>query len=129
MHDSSGNMAVNLNFIYLHRNFVNRSFLLLNKKWNSLQVFTLTSEEGGLVTITFEINMASLTLGCHVHMFVVDDVLSKLKGFSFNKGKVKEVIVRIGSSLHFHREKDLFLSSSKNNDRVHKGFDLVEVIT
>ena len=29
--DSSGNMAVNLNFIYLHRNFVNRSFLLLNK--------------------------------------------------------------------------------------------------
>ena len=32
MHDLSGNMAVNLNFIYLHRNFVNRSFLLLNKK-------------------------------------------------------------------------------------------------
>ena len=63
MHDSSGNMAVNLNFIYLHRNFVNRSFLLLNKKWNSLQVFTLTSEEGGLVTITFEINMASLVSG------------------------------------------------------------------
>ena len=89
----------------------------------------LTSEEGGLVTITFEINMASLALGRHVHMFVVDDVLSKLKGFSFNKGKVKEVIVRIGSSLHFHREKDLFLSSSKNSDRVHKRFDLVEVIT
>ena len=129
MHDSSGNMAVNLNFIYLHRNFVNRSFLLLNKKWNSLQVFTLTSEEGGLVTITFEINMASLALGRHVRLFVVDDVLSKLKGFSFNKGKVKEVIVRIGSSLHFHREKDLFLSSSKNSDRVHKRFDLVEVIT
>ena len=63
MHDSSANMAVNLNFIYLHRNFVDRSFLLLNKKWNSLQVFTLTSEEGGLVTITFEINMASLALG------------------------------------------------------------------
>ena len=40
-----------------------------------------------------------------------------------------EVIVRIGSSLHFHREKDLFLSSSKNNDRVHKRFDLIEVIT
>ena len=128
MHDSSGNMAVNLNFIYLHRNFVNRSFLLLNKKWNSLQVFTLTSEEGGLVTITFEINMASLALGCHVRLFVVD-VLSKLKGFSFNKGKVKEVIVWIGSSLHFHREKDLFLSSGKNSDRVHKCFDLVEVIT
>ena len=32
MHDSLGNMAMNLNFIYLHRNFVNRSFLLLNKK-------------------------------------------------------------------------------------------------
>ena len=59
----------------------------------------------------------------------MDDVLSKLKGFSFNKGKVKEVIVRIGSSLHFHREKDLFLSSSMNSDRAHKRFDLVEVIT
>ena len=83
------------------------------------------------MTITFEINMASLALGRHVRMFVVDDVLSKLKGFLFNKGKVKEVIVRIGSSLHFHRERerDLFLSSSKNSDRVHKHFDLVEVIT
>ena len=82
------------------------------------------------MTITFEINMESLALGRHVRLFVVDDVLSKLKGFfSFNKGKVKEVIVRIGSSLHFHREKDLFLSSSKNSDGVHKRFDLVEVIT
>ena len=45
-----------------------------------------------------------------VTMFVVDDVLSKLKGFSFNKGKVIEVVVRIGSSLHFHRERDLYLS-------------------
>ena len=63
------------------------------------------------MTITFEISMASLALGRHVRLFVVDDVLSKLTGFSFNKGKVKEVIVRIGSSLHFHREKDLFLSS------------------
>ena len=89
----------------------------------------MTSEEGGLVTITFEINMVSLMLDCYVCMFVVDDVLSKLKGFLFNKGKVIEVIVRIGSSLHFHREKDLFLSSSKNSDRVHKRFDLVEVIT
>ena len=71
----------------------------------------MTSEEGGLVTITFEIIAASLALVHRVRMFVVDDVLSKLKGFSFNKGKVKEVIVRIGSSLHFHREKDLFLSS------------------
>ena len=52
-------------------------------------------------------------MGRHVCMFVVDDVLSKLKGFSCNKGKVIEVIVRIGSSLNFHREKDLFLSSSK----------------
>ena len=81
------------------------------------------------MTITFEINVASLALVHRVRMFVVDDVLSKLKGFSFNKGKVKEVIVRIGSSLHFHREKDLFLSSRKNSDRVHKRFDLVEVIT
>ena len=54
MHDPSCNMAVNLNFIYLHRNFVNRSFVLFNKKRNSLQVFTLTSEGGGLVTITFK---------------------------------------------------------------------------
>ena len=68
-------------------------------------------------------------MGCHVRMFVRDGVLSKLRGFSFNKGKVIDVIVRIGSSLHFHREKDLFLSSSKNSDRVHKRFDLVEVIT
>ena len=72
--------------------------------------------------------MASLVLGHHVRMFLVDDVLSKLKGFSFNKGKVIEVIVRIGSSLHFHGEKDLFLSSSKNGDRVNKHFNLVEVI-
>ena len=79
------------------------------------------------MTITFEINMASLALGRHVRLFVVDDVLSKLKGFSFNKGKVIEVIVRIGSSLHL--QKDLFFSSSKNSDRVHKSFNLVEVIT
>ena len=86
----------------------------------------MTSEEGGLVTITFKINMASLVW---VVMFVVDDVLSKLKSFSFNKGKVIEVIVRMGSSLHFHREKDLFLSSSKSSDRVHKRFHLVGVVT
>ena len=78
------------------------------------------------MTITFKINMASLVW---IVMFVVDDVLSKLKSFLFNKGKVIEVIVQMGSSLHFHREKDLFLSSSKNSDRVHKRFDLVEVIT
>ena len=45
------------------------------------------------MTITFEINMASLVLDCHVRLFVVDDILSKLKGFLFNKRKVKEVIV------------------------------------
>ena len=60
------------------------------------------------MTITFKINMASLVW---VVMFVVDNVLSKLKSFSFNKGKVIEVMVRMGSSLHFHIEKDLFLSS------------------
>ena len=71
-----------------------------------------------------------LSVGRHVCMFVVDDVLSKLKGFSFNKGKVIEVVIRVGSSLHFHRERDLyFLYSSKNSDHVHKHFDLVEVIT
>ena len=80
------------------------------------------------MTITFKINIVSLALGYHVRMFVVDDVLSKQKGFSFNKGKVKEVIIQIGSSLHFYREQYLFLSSSKNSDRVHKHFDLVEVI-
>ncbi|CAH3123833.1 unnamed protein product [Pocillopora meandrina] len=41
--------------------------------------------EGGSMTITFEINMASLVW---VVMFVVDNVLSKLKGYLFNKGKV-----------------------------------------
>ena len=59
-------------------------------------------------------------------------ILSKLKGFSFNKGKVIEVVVRIGSSLHFHIKRERFvplLSSSKNNDRVHEHFDVVEVIT
>ena len=67
--------------------------------------FYFDFREGGLVTITFEINMASLVLGRHVRMFVVDDVLLKLKGFPLNKGKGKEVIVRIGSSLYFHRER------------------------
>ena len=50
-----------------------------------------------------------LSVGRHVCMFEVDDVLSKLKGFSFNKGKVIEVVVRIGSSLHFHREREIYL--------------------
>ena len=58
------------------------------------------------MSISFEINMVS---SAWVVMFVVDDVLSKLKGFSFKKGKVIEVVVRIGSSLHFHRERDLYL--------------------
>ena len=56
----------------------------------------------------------------------------KLKGFSFNKGKVIEEVVRIGSSLDFHGERERFvpfLSSSKNSDRVHEHFDLVEVTT
>ena len=54
--------------------------------------------------------------------FVVDDVLknSKLKGFSFYKGKVIEAVVR-ERFVPFH-------SSSKNSDRVHKHFNLVEVI-
>ena len=51
-----------------------------------------------------------LSVGCHVWRFVVDDVLSKIKVFSFNKGKVIEVVVRIGSSLYFHKERDLYLS-------------------
>ena len=51
-----------------------------------------------------------LCVGRHVCMVVVDDVLSKLKGFWFNKGKVIEVVVRIGSSLHFiEREICIFL--------------------
>ena len=78
------------------------------------------------MTITFEIK----SVGCHVCMFVVDDVLSKLKGFPLNKGKVIEVVIQIGSSLHFYRERFVsFLSSSKNSDRVHEHFNLVEVIT
>ena len=47
----------------------------------------MTSEEGGLVTITFEINVASLALVHRVRMFVVDDVLSKLKVFRLTKEK------------------------------------------
>ena len=71
-----------------------------------------------------------LSVGCRVCMFVVDDVLSKLKGFPFNKGKIIEVVIRIGSFLHFYRERFVpFLSSSKNSDRVHEHFNLVEVIT
>ena len=42
-----------------------------------------------------------LASGRHVRMFVGGGVLSKLKGFSFIKGKVKEVIVQIRSSLHY----------------------------
>ena len=34
-----------------------------------------------------------LSVGPHVCMFVVDDVLSKLRGFSFKKGKVIELVV------------------------------------
>ena len=59
------------------------------------------------MTITLEIIMASLVLGRHARMFVVDDRLSKLKGFSCNKGKIIEVIVRIGNSLYFHREREI----------------------
>ena len=60
------------------------------------------------MTITFEINMVSFVWVVMFAFFVVDDVLSKLKGFSFNKGKVIEVVIRVGSSLHFHRERDLY---------------------
>ena len=58
-------------------------------------------------------------------------ILLKLKGFSFDKENVTEVVVRIGSSLHFHGEGDLYLSflREKKRDRVHEHFDLVEVIT
>ena len=59
------------------------------------------------MTITLEIIMASLVLGRHARVFVVDDGLSKLKGFSCNKGKIIEVIVRIGNSLNFHREREI----------------------
>ena len=58
----------------LHRNFINRSFVLLNKKWNSLQVFTLTSEEGGLVTIILSKSTWLPSVIMFV-MFVGDDVL------------------------------------------------------
>ena len=60
------------------------------------------------MTITFEINMVSFVWVVMFAFFVVDDVLSKLKGFSFNKGKVIEIVIRVGSSLHFHRERDLY---------------------
>ena len=37
-------------------------------------------------------------------------ILSKVKGFLFDKENVIEVVVQIGSSLHFHGERDLYLS-------------------
>ena len=37
-------------------------------------------------------------------------ILSKVKGFSFDKENVIEVVVQIGSALHFHGERDLYLS-------------------
>ena len=72
-----------------------------------------------------------LSVGCHVCMLTLQwMILSKLKGFSFNKENIIEVVVRIVSSLHFHGERFVpFLSSRKNSDRVHEHFDLVEVIT
>ena len=48
-----------------------------------------------------------LSVGRHVCMFVVDNVLSRLKSFSFNKGKVMEVIVRIGSSFYIFIERKI----------------------
>ena len=70
-------------------------------------------------------------MGRHVCMLTLQwMILSKLKGFSFNKENIIEVVVRIVSSLHFHGERFVpFLSSRKNSDRVHEHFDLVEVIT
>ena len=61
-------------------------------------------KEGRLVTISF------LSVGHHVCMFVVDDVLSKLGGFSFNKGKVTGSSRSNKEFLTFHRERDLYLS-------------------
>ena len=89
----------------------------------------MIKQEGKTGDNYFQNQHGVLSVGCHVCMFVVDDVLSKLKGFPLNKGKVVEVVIRIGSSLHFYRERFVpFLSSSKNSDRVHKHFNLVEVI-
>ena len=62
------------------------------------------------MTITFENNMVSLAW---VVMFACNFmwmILSKLKSFLFNKENVIEVVVRIGSSFHFHGERDLYLS-------------------
>ena len=57
-------------------------------------------------------------------------IMSKLKGFSFDKENGTEVVVRIGSSIFSWRERFVpFLSSRKNGDRVHEHFDLVEDIT
>ncbi|CAH3145905.1 unnamed protein product [Pocillopora meandrina] len=43
--------------------------------------------------------MASFALDRHVRLFVVDDVLSKLKGFSFNKGKVRKLEFLLADAL------------------------------
>ena len=72
----------------------------------------------------------ALGVGRHVCMLTLQwMILSKLKGFSFNKENVIEVVVPIGSSLHLHGERDcIFLSSRKNSDRVHEHFDLVKAL-
>ena len=74
------------------------------------------------MTITFKINM--------VFHFVVDDTVNSKRFFVQQR--------KIYRSSHSNREFFTFswrerfvpfLSSSKNSDRVHKHFDLVEVIT
>ena len=59
-------------------------------------------------------------------MFVVDDVLSKLKSFFFQQRKSRRTNCLNGEFLHFRRGDDLFLSSSMNSDRDHKHSDVVE---
>ena len=68
------------------------------------------TEQGGRTGDNYSRNQHGvLSVGRHVCMFIVDDVLSKLKKV-FHLTKESKRIVQIGSSLHFHREKDLYLS-------------------
>ena len=63
-------------------------------------------QEGKTGDNCFRNQHGDLSMGCHVCLLTLDDTV-KTKGFSLNKGKVIEEVVRIGSSLHFHGEREI----------------------
>ena len=70
-----------------------------------------------------------LSVGRHVCMFVVDDTV-KTKRFFIQQRKIYRSS-RLNREFFTFSQRERFvplLSSSKNSDRVHEHFDLVEVI-